>query len=410
MGEPDRPPEAPERGPAGAFLVRLGRALHESGFPAPELEAALHDVARRFGIAAQFFSTPTSLLTALGEGTNQRTHLERVEPAGVDLGRLALLDGLIRRVATGDMAPERAYDALERTLARHRPYPLWLVQLSWALASAATAVFLGGGWNEMAVAGLLGLATGLLSRALARRSVSGLLLEPIAAALSAFGAAAAASRIEPLSIYIATLSGIIYLIPGFTLTIALAELATRHLSSGTARFASALMVFLSLTFGVALGGHAATALFGPALHVPPIPPGPWVEAIALLVAPFAYTVLYRAPLVELPWVALVGFLGLQAGRIGGELISPELGMFLGALAVGLASRLYERLRRRPRHLTLVPSILLLVPGTIGYRSFASLLESDVVLGIQTAFRMVLIAVSLVAGLLASYALSPRTRT
>ncbi|MCB1008256.1 MAG: threonine/serine exporter family protein [Acidobacteria bacterium] len=408
MEAADEVREAPETGPAGAFLVRLGRALHESGFPAPELESALHGVARRLGIVAQFFSTPTSLLTALGEGLEQRTHLERVEPSGVDLGRLALLDQLIRRVVAGDLSPARAHDALERALGRHRPYPLGLVQASWALASAATAVFLGGGWNEMGVAALLGLATGLLSSALAGRSVSGLLLEPIAAALAAFGAAAAASRLEPLSIYIATLSGIIYLIPGFTLTVALAELATRHLSSGTARFASALMVFLSLTFGVALGGHAAAALFGAPVHVPPTPPGPWVEVVALLVAPFAYIVLYRAPLAELPWVALVGFLGLQAGRIGGDLTSPELGMFLGALAVGLASRFYERLRRRPRHLTLVPSILLLVPGTIGYRSFASLLESDVVLGIQTAFRMILIAVSLVAGLLASYALAPRS--
>jgi uncharacterized membrane protein YjjB (DUF3815 family) len=164
------------------------------------------------------------------------------------------------------------------------------------------------------------------------------------------------------------------------------------------------MVFLSLTFGVALGGRAASALFGPTLALPPAPPQAWVEVIALLVAPLAYIVLYRAPMAELPWVALVGFLGLQAGRLGGELISPELGMFVGALVVGLASQLYERLRRRPRQLTLVPAILLLVPGSIGYRSFASLLERDVVLGIETAFRMILIAVSLVAGLLASYAL------
>lgn len=390
--------------PAEAFLLRLGRALHEAGFSAPELEVALGRVAGRLGLSAQFFSTPTSLFTAIGEGLGQRTHLERVEPAGVDLGRLVLLDRLIAQVASGELAPARATEALERVLARPRPYRPWQLLASSALASAATALFLGGGRNEIAVAAALGLATGLLARALERRAVSGLLLEPLAAAVAAFGAAAAAAWISPLSVYIATLAGIIYLIPGFTLTVALTELATRHLSSGTARFASALMVFLSLTFGVALGGHAAAALFGAATAVPPVPPSPWLEVVALVVAPLAYIVLYRAPLAELPWVALVGFLGLQAGRLGGELISPELGMFVGALTVGLAGQLYERLRRRPRQLTLVPAILLLVPGSIGYKSFASLLERDVVLGIETAFRMFLIAVSLVAGLLASYAL------
>ncbi len=389
---------------AGAFLIRLGRALHEAGFPAPELESALGRVAQRLGISAQFFSTPTSLLTALGDGLDQRTHLERVEPAGVDLGRLALLHELISKVASGDLAPADATSALERSLARPHPYRLWQVLASWALASAATAVFLGGGWNEIAVAGALGLATGLLSRGLRRGAISSLLLEPVAAALAAFAAAAAAAWLDPLSVYIATLAGIIYLIPGFTLTVALTELATRHLSSGTARFASALTVFLTLTFGVALGAQAAATLFGVAPAVAPSFLGPWVEGIALLVAPLAYTVLYRAPLAEAPWIAVIGFLGLQAGRLGGELISAELGMFLGALVVGLASQLYERLRGKPRQMTLVPSILLLVPGSIGYRSFASLLQNDVVLGIETAFRMVLIAVSLVAGLLVAYAL------
>jgi uncharacterized membrane protein YjjP (DUF1212 family) len=391
------------------FLIQLGRALHESGFSAPELESALHRVADRVGVQAQFFSTPTSLFFAFGSGVGQRTHLERVEPAGVDLGRLAELEALAGKVASGELDPGSASAAIDRARVRPRRFPGSLTLACWGLSSAATAVFLGGGWSEVAVGGVLGLATGALAALLARRRETGHLFEPIASALAAFVAAGAATLFHPFSVYIATLAGIIYLIPGFTLTVALSELATRHLSSGTARFASALVVFLTITFGTAIGGRLGESAFGAAPSAGPSALTPWAEWLALLVAPLALTVLFRAPVRDAPWILAVGALGFQGGRFGAEVLSPELGMFLGALAIGLASRLYARWTGRPEAIPLVPSILLLVPGSIGYRSFASLLQSDVVLGVETAFRMILVAVSLVAGLLLSRSLAPDRR-
>jgi uncharacterized membrane protein YjjB (DUF3815 family) len=51
--------------------------------------------------------------------------------------------------------------------------------------------------------------------------------------------------------------------------------------------------------------------------------------------------------------------------------------------------------------TLVPGILLLVPGSVGFASFQALLERDVVSGVETAFRMLLTAIALAGGLLAA---------
>jgi uncharacterized membrane protein YjjP (DUF1212 family) len=391
------------------LLLRLGRGLHEAGFPTPDLELALGRVAERLGVRAQFFSTPTSLFFAFGEGVDQTTHLERVEPAGVDLGRLAALDALLDRVASGLLAPDEALAEIAQLGARPAPYPAWLTHLCWGVTSAATANFLGGGVAEIAVGAGLGLVTGGLARALGEGGRGARLLEPLGSALAAFLATGAAVLWPPMSIYIATLAGIIFLIPGFTLTVALSELAQRHLSAGTARFASALVIFLTVTFGTALGGRLGELAFGAvAGNVPRMPPN-WTEPVALLVAPLALTVLFRAPWSAAPWILVTGFVGYQGGRLGGELLSPELGMFLGALAVGLLSSLYQRWTGRPSAVPLVPSILLLVPGSIGYKSLASLVERDVVLGIETAFRMILIAVSLVAGLLLASALAPERR-
>ena len=56
----------------------------------------------------------------------------------------------------------------------------------------------------------------------------------------------------------------------------------------------------------------------------------------------------------------------------------------------------------------VPGIILLVPGSVGLRSLFFVFERDVYLGLDTAFSLVVLLASLVAGLLFGNVLvSPR---
>ena len=359
---------------AAVFLIQLGRALHEAGFSAPQLESALAGVALRLGVPAQFFSTPTSLFISFGDGATQRTHLERVNPAGIDLGRLADLEGLLERVRNGRTSPAAASAEIAEIAARPRRYSRKLTYFCWGLASATSAVFLGGSLREVAVAGFVGLVTGLAAFLAERRPAAERLFVPFAAAFAAFTAAVVAQAAPPLSVYIATVAGLIVLLPGYTLTIALSELASEHLSSGTARFAGALVTFLMIGLGVAIGSRLATATLGAmvttagladlrttAAAAIALGPPAWLQLAALLLAPLALSVLLRAPRTEIPWIVAIGTLGYFAGRLGAEMLEPEVGMFVGALAVGLASALYERIRRLPGSIPLVPGILMLVP-------------------------------------------------
>ena len=412
-------PTGTEEDSAAVFLIRLGRALHEAGFSAPQLESALAGISARLGVPAQFFSTPTSLFISFGEGVAQRTHLERVNPAGIDLGRLADLEGLLERVREGRTTPEAASAEIGEIARRPRRYSGKLTYFCWGLASATSAVFLGGSLREVTVAGFVGLVTGLVAFLAERRPSAERLFEPAAAAFAAFTAAVVAQAAPPLSVYIATVAGLIVLLPGYTLTVALSELATRHLSSGTARFAGALVTFLMIGLGVAIGSRLAAAMLGALVQSTgstgessaaiALGPPAWLQIAALLLAPLALSVLLRAPRSEIPWIVVIGTVGYFAGRLGAEMLEPEVGMFAGALAVGLASGLYERIRRLPGSIPLVPGILMLVPGSIGYRSLTALLAEEVVPGIQTAFRMLLVAASLVAGLLIAAALTVERR-
>jgi uncharacterized membrane protein YjjB (DUF3815 family) len=66
--------------------------------------------------------------------------------------------------------------------------------------------------------------------------------------------------------------------------------------------------------------------------------------------------------------------------------------------------------RRPSSVPKLPGIVLLVPGSLGFRSLQSFLERDTVAAIDTAFSMIVVAVSLAAGLVVSNVMVPSRKT
>ncbi|QAT83164.1 hypothetical protein EJ065_1564 [Corallococcus coralloides] len=398
----------PPPGPAVAFVLRLGHALHRHGTPAHRLEGLMMKVSERLGLEARFFSTPTSIFASFGPPEDLRTSLIRVEPGDFDLERLILLDMLADDVIQGRLTPTDGAARVEAILARPPRYGPVLQLLCWMLAGASAALLFGGGWKEMGVAGVSSLAIGVLDLLTRKQPTTARVLEPVAAVLSAAFAGIAAHFFGPLHGEVATLAGLIVLLPGLTLTIAVNEVATRNLISGTSRLTHAALVFLQLGFGAALGSRVATVLPPVPMPTPALPTvlPPGVALFALVVAGFAIAVLFRARPRDWGWIALAGTAAFMGARLGALLLGPQLGAFAGALLLGVGSNALARLRNRPAVTTVVPGLMLLVPGSVGFRSLASLLERDVVAGVDTAFSMLMVAVALAAGLLSANAIMP----
>lgn len=388
-----------------AFLMDLGRALHAHGASAARVEQAMTLCARRFDVEGQFFVAPTAIIASFGPPGDQRASMARVEPGSVNLERRVQLDELIECVLSGQLGAREAEAELQRILSSPPPYPPWLAVLCFGLSSACAARFFGGGWNEIGVSLAVGLAIGMLARLPSLERIFELSAAFVASALAAL----AATRLAGLSTYTVTLSGLIVLVPGFVLTTAMSELAVRHLASGTARFMSSCLTFLSLAFGVAIGRRVCGWL--PPLDEAAISPQlpAWTLGPALVLAPLCFAVLLRARPRDCGWIVMAGVLAFAGGRIGAEAFGPELGACIGAFVLGSASNLQARWKRMPSAVTMVPGILMLVPGSIGFRSLSNLLSRDVVSGIDTAFSMILVAIGLVAGLFfANLAVPPRS--
>lgn len=394
---------------AQAFLLRLGRALHRRGLPSHRLEEAMLALCARLGVSATFFATPTAIFVSFDGAERPEVHLVRTATTASDLGKLSDLDAVATSVARGELS---SYEGLERVDAIEAQPPRYrapLITACYALNSAAASVFFGGGLREVGTAFVIGLVTGLLSQVGARAVTPWRAFEPLAAFCATMLAALAAHVFGPVSTHTAVLAGLIALLPGYTLTVAIAELAHGHLASGSARITSAFMMFLTLAFGVALGSKCAELWVGASPLVTPVALPAWAQALALGTAASTFAIIFRVKRRDLFWVMAIAVLGFSGTRAGSHILGPELGVFMGALTVGVFSNLYARILHRPAVVPLFPGIMLLVPGSIGFRSLSSLMAHDVVGGVQTAFTMILMAVALVAGLVLASNILPARR-
>lgn len=226
------------------------------------------------------------------------------------------------------------------------------------------------------------------------------------AAVAAFAAGALAACGFELHAPITAIAAIVVLLPGLSFTTALAELSMRHLAAGSARLMGALATLLTMAIGVGLGSRSAALLFGPA-PVPVPAPVSWLwNVLALLVFWHAFMVLLRASRKQAVWVLLGIVVGFGGSRLGGHLLGAELGAFLGAVLVAVCANLFARWRRRPAAIVRTPGLLLLVPGSLGFRGFTMALESDFAASAQFAFQSLLVGGSIVAGLLIAGLLVP----
>jgi uncharacterized membrane protein YjjP (DUF1212 family) len=400
----DLSPEAIE------FVLRAGRAFHRHGFSASRVEEVMVRLAERLGLPlAQIFSTPTSIMAAFGPLGAQRSHLLRVDPGSMNLAQVSQLDRLAIAVVQGELSPAEGIVRLREIETQPPVYGPLATVGAFVAASGSVSVFLGGGRAELLVASLIGLLTGLLALYAARRPRLLRVFEPVVALMASLVAGIATRLVLPHSVYVATLAGLIVLIPGFSLTVAVRELSTQHLASGTARFASATATFLGIGFGVALGERVVALILGEVPELAAVPFAGWALPIAIGVAGLAFAVILQAERRDTLRIMVIGLVAVAAGRIGARLLGLELGAFVGAVAVGIIGNLFARRRNRPSLVLMVPGILMLVPGTIGFRSISALLESQVVTGVGTLFRMLLTAVAIASGLLIADLVSPTRR-
>ena len=397
------------------FVVELAERLHACGTTAQRLEGAISAVAHKLRLECEPWSNPTGMILTFSDpqrslGDSVTTRVIRLPPGEVDLYRLSETDRIAEDVMADrlDLAgAHAAMSALDQPPCRRTRA---MQVLGFGLAATAIAGLLRLPWLDIGVAGLNGVLIGLLVQAAELRPRLREALEAIAGTLAAGVAIVVASFLAPLNQNTVIIASLIVLLPGLALTNAVNELTSQHLVSGTARFAGAVTTMLKLAVGVVIALYVADLLgLQPAIRA--LRPQPhWVEWGALVIAAFAFAVLFRADRRDYPKVMAAAASGYLISRYGGLAFGSPAGIFLAALVMTAAGNAYARWWHRPGAILRVPGIIMLVPGSASLRGLLELFQQQDISAGQDALLAVLnILLALIAGLLFGNLLLPARR-
>ncbi len=383
------------------YLAEVGAVLTAAGCPVHRLERLLSELSKLKGCRCQSFIIPTGIFVAVEgpDGKKASVQMNRIEEWSVNLGRLAAVDEIITRATQQKLSMEEALVELRTVDSRGLEYPAWASAIASVIVTSAAAVFLGGDWPEVGAAALGGLLMGALGFYFLARPQLRFLQNFVGGAVAGSVAMLGTFLSPDLSRQTVVLAVILVLLPGMTLTTGLNELTSRNLVAGTSRLMDAMVTLLSLVLGIGLVLSLEEWL-GPALMPASENQGLpwWLHTLALVLMAAAVGVRLGVPRSLLGWsmgsVAVAWFLGegLRAYLPG------YLGVFISALMLALFSNVVARATDRPVQLILLPGLLLLVPGSFGFKSIEALLRGELVEGAAQAASMFMISGALVMGM------------
>ncbi|WP_045728441.1 threonine/serine exporter family protein [Xanthomonas sp. GPE 39] len=395
-----------------AFVSEIAGRLHSYGTTAQRLEAAVVALSQQLDVDCEPWSNPTGLILSFSDptkaiGSSDITRVVRLAPGDNDLHKLSVADRIADDVACGRMSVAQGHTALRQL--DQPPGRRWMAMqvLGFGLAAGSVAGLWRLPWLDIATAAVTGLLIGLLSHFTDKRAATREAHDALAALLAGCVATLVATFIAPLNLNTVIIAALVVLLPGMALTNAVNELTSQHWGSGTARFAGAVTTVVKLAVG-AVSAVTLAQLLG--LH-PMVralrPQSDWVEGASLLVAAYAFALLFKASARDYPYAMAASVTSYAIARFAGDAWGSPVGIFMSAMLLTAAGNLFGQLLHRPGALIRLPGIIMLVPGSASLRGLLTLVQQQDVLGGRSALLTVTnIVMALVGGLLFGNLLVP----
>lgn len=389
------------------ILLKICKAISEAGAPAHRLENYMQIISEKFNLEASFFAMPTAVLASIGaDEYNQRSYMIKTNPNDINLKTLHTINEVINQLENDEINIDQALDEIKTITNQPAPYPDWLIALCFGIVGGGFTTIFSGSWYDVVVASFLGLITGIITIYSAPYQYLSQLLTPLASMMVGVSAVAINHYWQTIDHFLVSLAGLIILVPGLGITVAMRELSTGHLVSGSSRMAGAVTTLFLLSFGLALGYLIAQALFGETAvnKLPAVPE--WFSYFALVMTALSFSVLFKARLQDTVWIFLSIVLAYAGSGLIGLWVEQPFKSLVAVMVVSVAGNIYSRISSNPASVMQIPGIILLVPGSIGFNSLSAMYTNDTITGVQAAFNAVLIAVAISVGLLVGNLLVP----
>ena len=387
------------------FIKKVGLTAHKYGSASGRLESFLIGLSNKMGYEGVFKSTPIEVIFGLRESPNapQRVEFIDTQPSDIDLDKLARLGELLNEIENGSLSMKDAYARIDAIDQVPVPWGKFASMLGYVLTGLGLAPLLGAGWVDTIVAALLsGLVYGLVLVS-ARIGTIAMVWMPFTTALiTALLVTLVKYWFPALNQVLVILSAVAIILPGYSISLGAGELVAQRILSGMSNLMNGLITLFKQILGAILGISIANHFVN---IVATDPATPVAQVWLFLLFPLllvGLTLAFQIARRDLPWAVLVSGLSYLGVLAGSYLLDSNLGNLLGTIVAVVLANVWSKQTGRPTSIVMIPAIVLLVSGTIGFRGLAAMAQGELILGMQQFFQMFIVAMTIVVGIMIGY--------
>lgn len=248
-------------------VKRLGMMVLENGGETYRAEEVIYNVCIACGMEqVEVFALPTGLfVNVVYDGMRHETAMKRVKRRSINLSMVDTANRISRQISAGALLLPEAEEQIAAAYQTTRPR--WITTLAAALGVGFFAAQFGGGWAEVLISAVVGVAIHLLSALFRREDMYHVIFSLAGGLIGATSAVGSVwlFRLGEHSVDILVSASIMLLVPGLALVNAIRDTMRGDLISGTARVGEVAVIALSIAAGVGAVLSAAAWLGGGAL-------------------------------------------------------------------------------------------------------------------------------------------------
>ncbi|CAO3652596.1 unnamed protein product [Cunninghamella blakesleeana] len=433
------------------FLCVLGKSLINDGCPCYRVESVLKHCAKVLGLEASFTFLPDSILIAFTNNDYLTESMIVKTSVAFDTGKIGTTNKVINtfikqikanndeddddvkkndhkhnnkkemnnkekrsgsRSRSKQLPPslpphhflpemENCLNALNKIREEPPTCGFWGTLFAFsASAFAASPMLFSGSWYDACLSAFLGLIVGLLFVLSCKYPIYGRVFELSSSFLVAIIARAFHQYCCFSSVAI---SGIIILLPGYSMTISVMELSARNISTGTIKLVYSVVYSFILAYGLQVGSNMYSVI-DPSASEPgvcdnQVPHFYYIPLFPILSIGISYSFgSSRSQWLTQMFCAAVGF--CTSYFLSKVIPDGHMTNSIAAFTTGLYANFALKITGEAPLVPLCVGVTLLVPGSIGVRgAFASLLEDGV--NHNFAVQMLTKSLGIAAGLYAA---------
>lgn len=235
------------------MAILAGKIMLENGAETYRVEDTISRIckSRSFITYSEPFVTPTGILLAIGFGDDILTFIQRTKGKTIDLNKIAMVNEFSRNFVNSDMTIEEGIKYLER-MDNKKAYPHFVNILFGGFGGGFFSLLFGGTLYDFICAFLISMIVVKINSILSKISMIYFINNFVAAAIGTF-CAIISVKIGIGNNMDKIIVGIIMpLVPGVAITNAARDSMLGDFLSGMSRGLEAIIVALSVAFGVGL--------------------------------------------------------------------------------------------------------------------------------------------------------------